>query len=520
MEIDRLSRNNKIQKTIITIFIFILIGFDTVFQPALGQDEIQRLRREINQSKKDTNRVWIYRDLAYYYLEENLDSALYFSELGIQLSKELGFIKGEIWNLYQMALAEEFMDRFEPSISTLKQAFDLAEAQHDTLSMAKLQNALGVNLYYQSNFSEAMSNYQEALFLSEKIGYQEGISYSLNNLGVIYRKRRNFKKALEIYERSLVIKIQENDTVGIINSRYNLGLLYSYSNKFEKSLEEFSQAERLSETKGKSPNMAEIKIGRGMALYNLEHLDEAEKYFTEGFGQLKADKIYEKIAAMAYLGIIEVRSGNPEEGMKKLLNANEMLENSERLELKRLVSREMARAYEILNQPVRAVEYWKSYNILNDSINNEQKHWAIEEMQAKYEALEKDKRIQMQELALSKEKLKKKRNTIILSLLFILTLASFFIYLNRWRKNNKPKDLIQILNGKSIDFEKVNQNLLSPITNREKEIIELVEKGFTNHEIAEKLFVSENTVKTHLKNIFSKTEALNRTDLVHRLKNY
>jgi DNA-binding CsgD family transcriptional regulator/Tfp pilus assembly protein PilF len=514
------SWNNKIQNSIITTFFLGLIGPLASLIPAFGQNEIQLLRNELNQNQKDTNTVWLYRDLAYYYLEEDLDSSLYFSELGIKLSQQLGFVKGEIWNMYQKALAEEFMDRFESSIFTLKQAFDIAENHGDTLSMAKLLNALGVNYYYQSHFTEAIGYYQDALSLAEVIRYQEGIAYSLNNLGVIYRQRRNFKKAMEIYESSLKIKTEENDTIGIINSRYNLGLLHSYNNDFEKSLLEFSLAERLAESQRQGPNLAEIKIGQGMALYNLEQFEDAKKYFEEGLYQLKADKVYEKIAALAYLGILEVRSGFQDQGMRKLLQANEMLENSERLELKRQVTREMARAYEILNQPQKSVEFWKYYNLLNDSINNEQKQWAIEEMQARFEAIEKDKRIQLQDLALNKERLLKKRFTLILALVFVLTLTAIFYFVYQWRKNTKEDKPVQLINGKNINFEQINKKLLSPLTNREREIVELVEQGLTNHEIAEKLFVSENTVKTHLKNIFSKTEAINRTDLVHKLKNF
>ncbi|WP_373523953.1 helix-turn-helix transcriptional regulator [Aquiflexum sp.] len=40
----------------------------------------------------------------------------------------------------------------------------------------------------------------------------------------------------------------------------------------------------------------------------------------------------------------------------------------------------------------------------------------------------------------------------------------------------------------------------------------------SNQEIATELHVSENTIKTHFKNIFIKTEAQSRTNLIHRLK--
>jgi len=52
------------------------------------------------------------------------------------------------------------------------------------------------------------------------------------------------------------------------------------------------------------------------------------------------------------------------------------------------------------------------------------------------------------------------------------------------------------------------------ITKRELEILELIATGLSNREIAEKLFVSENTVKTHSSRLFDKLSAKRRTQAV------
>ena len=49
------------------------------------------------------------------------------------------------------------------------------------------------------------------------------------------------------------------------------------------------------------------------------------------------------------------------------------------------------------------------------------------------------------------------------------------------------------------------------ITNRELEILQLIAEGLSNREIAERLFVSENTVKTHSSRLFDKLGSLLRT---------
>ncbi len=50
-----------------------------------------------------------------------------------------------------------------------------------------------------------------------------------------------------------------------------------------------------------------------------------------------------------------------------------------------------------------------------------------------------------------------------------------------------------------------------PLTERELEVLSLVAQGFANQEIADQLFVSERTVRTHVSNILSKLHLANRT---------
>jgi DNA-binding CsgD family transcriptional regulator len=56
------------------------------------------------------------------------------------------------------------------------------------------------------------------------------------------------------------------------------------------------------------------------------------------------------------------------------------------------------------------------------------------------------------------------------------------------------------------------------ITPREFDILEAMAAGLSNREIAERLFVSENTVKTHVGRLFDKLDAQRRTQAVQRAK--
>jgi len=51
-----------------------------------------------------------------------------------------------------------------------------------------------------------------------------------------------------------------------------------------------------------------------------------------------------------------------------------------------------------------------------------------------------------------------------------------------------------------------------PLTDREREVLELVATGITNREVAQNLFISVNTVKVHLRNVYTKLGADSRTE--------
>lgn len=58
----------------------------------------------------------------------------------------------------------------------------------------------------------------------------------------------------------------------------------------------------------------------------------------------------------------------------------------------------------------------------------------------------------------------------------------------------------------------------SGISKREYEVLELMAKGLSNQEIADKLFVSLNTVKTHTSNLFLKLDVKRRTQAIQKAK--
>lgn len=69
-----------------------------------------------------------------------------------------------------------------------------------------------------------------------------------------------------------------------------------------------------------------------------------------------------------------------------------------------------------------------------------------------------------------------------------------------------------------LSYEKIAKDY--DLTTREKDILELIVQGLNNNEIADKLFISIHTVKSHVENIFRKTKVSRRTSLLNKINEF
>lgn len=103
-------------------------------------------------------------------------------------------------------------------------------------------------------------------------------------------------------------------------------------------------------------------------------------------------------------------------------------------------------------------------------------------------------------------------------------IALLFAGLGIWLglKLTRPTETVIIKEVPAAQSFTLNETRLRElgITRRELEILELIAGGLSNREIAEKLFVSENTVKTHSSRLFDKLSAKRRTQAVQLGKEF
>ena len=99
---------------------------------------------------------------------------------------------------------------------------------------------------------------------------------------------------------------------------------------------------------------------------------------------------------------------------------------------------------------------------------------------------------------------------ILVTTCFIAFMASMFLFINMFSKLYiSPVTGTRTLEEKLLDFQSQHQ-----LSAREMEVLKLIADGRNNTEIADDLFISYNTVKFHVKNLFKKTNCSNRAELI------
>ena len=95
-----------------------------------------------------------------------------------------------------------------------------------------------------------------------------------------------------------------------------------------------------------------------------------------------------------------------------------------------------------------------------------------------------------------------------------IILIGLGIYLGDRMKKDK---VVEVLAAQEVDTDKISALGISV---RELEVLQLISQGLSNLEIAEKLFVSESTIKTHVSSLFVKLDVKRRTQAVTRAKEW
>jgi LuxR family maltose regulon positive regulatory protein len=392
------------------------------------------------------------------------------------------------WALYTIALAEMFRENFKECIPAFKNALEYAKKSGNIYLASTIGSRMSAVEARMGLYSSSYKNCTDLITFMKKSGYSRIVKSESTFAGLyaymagVEAMRTDFDDALESIVTAFDLCKNESDNT----FKVNMFVIYSLTlygmgdiNGSKKMLEE---ADAIVKSNIIFPSSMAMYIAmKGYILIEQNELEKAGLFFRENGLQINGDISYNNefgYCPYALFLIIERRFEEAEILLSKLL-----------------------KRAQTANRIERVIETKVIYAILNKTTGDKEK--ALMNL---IEALE----------AASSEKI---LMSFILYHSWISDLLNEANKVLATTKNNVPQKLTDQLKLVIEKREKVlKNNSVSVLSDREIETLKLIVHGLSNQEIADKLFISLNTVKTHLKNLFLKLDVDSRTKAVDKAK--
>jgi len=451
----------------------------------------------------------------------------------LQIARSINYKTGIANCLNTKGVNARYQHEYLKSVRLHKEALLFYKKSWDIESRIKNLNSLGVSYRKLNMEEEALKYYFDALKLSENVEHTRSMAMALNGIGNAYLNQKKYDQAKTYFKLALNLELINNNEKGMGYDYSNLGEVYMYEKKYDSSFTFHMKSLKIAKKLGYKDNIAIINNTLGNMFQHKGEYEKSLTYFD------KAIPVLKKFRSRRYLSNTLINKGvsycelhqydKAEEYIQKGLSIAKNISSKENIILGyQSLSNLFDKKYDYKN----ALKEYKMMTTYRDSMFNIHSDNSIVAMGIKYDSEKKDQEIQRLHLETKVHKSRTIIDFLIIGLLVILVL--FFVFYNRLRlktkqlqidemRNNIEEYLGQISRLENGDCDKKNVNIDQNIEKyglsiRETEVLMLIAQGMKNQEIADKIFVSLSTVKTHTKNIFEKLDVRNRIEAARKAK--
>ncbi|MBZ0202531.1 MAG: LuxR family transcriptional regulator [Ignavibacteria bacterium] len=143
--------------------------------------------------------------------------------------------------------------------------------------------SIGMCEYYNSNYENAIKNYEDSLLISRRIGSLLSEADALNNLGNVYRYQGDVTKALEYFNASLKINRSIKDPCLEGNVLNNIGIIYRDINEYDSSIKFYKKSLKVRQQNKFNNGTADCYSNIGEILFKKKDFIKALEYFNKGY---------------------------------------------------------------------------------------------------------------------------------------------------------------------------------------------------------------------------------------------
>jgi tetratricopeptide (TPR) repeat protein len=378
--------------------------------------------------------------IEYFYKNEYSKAIGYFNN-ALEVAKVVGNSVLISECMSEIGIVYKNQGDYNQALNYYNQALKLAKQSTDTSWIASCQINIG-NVYKEKGFLNiAQKHYLEALKIMETLGENRRIAACYQNIGDIYNKQLDYDKALEYFNKSLELASEENDKVRQISIYLNTGDVHIKTGQYKTARSFLQKAILLYDETGYQHERDFCNILMGNSWLNEGDHYKAIEYYEKALeiSQLKNDKT--SIAEIeGNLGQTYFYLQDYQKALELFTSSLETAEGNGSLELMIKAKSNISNIYKILNQPHLALQYFREYSLLKDSLFNAEKYKAIKEMEVKYESEKNEQQLdflteknEIQDLKLSR------RNRMLFALIAIIALLILVGFLLRKQNLLKSK---------------------------------------------------------------------------------
>lgn len=373
----------------------VLIAVFFHLQPVQAQDrKADSLLSVLKYSSQDTNRVNTLHELSRHFLSADADKAISFCRQAVNLSRTLGFKKGEARSLQNIGVAYYYVDNYDSALYYFKLSLKIKEEAGDRKGMASSYNNIGAIQTSHGEDSEGLKNYIKALMIYEELKDPEGATAACLNIGNVLAEQYDHDGAMKYYRLALKYAQLAGNEYNTADAYHNIGSSHYDSDRRDSAMYYYKLALGMYQLQENSERIASVYGMMGEWYFDVAAYDSAEHYLVRSYEICNETQNKEGTAmVLQYLGRLKLTQGKMIESEKYLL---EGLSISAELGLREYESnyyRWLAEFYAAADDHSKAFRYSVRYASLKDSLINEEGVRQITEMKERFESEAKEREI-------------------------------------------------------------------------------------------------------------------------------
>ena len=183
------------------LLLFCLIGSFSVFSQTGYIDSLKStLKKTVS---NDTMRAFQYNELAWSFLDFNIQKASYYQQKGYNLSKKIGYENGVVDAMNTKGIILRIDNKTSEAIKLYNEIIAIRKKQGNYSKLIGAYSNLGSVYYESGNNAYALKFYDKAFKLSHQLKDEDNELILLCNLGVAYKSSGLYKQALETFKRGI-----------------------------------------------------------------------------------------------------------------------------------------------------------------------------------------------------------------------------------------------------------------------------------------------------------------------------